>query len=227
MVDTLEEFKRQHFENYRNAILENIRNNTTVLLEEDIMSLLKKPPLDSMDVIKTKFLDLAKRNKIVLNTGELDKMLDLYRKSVVTCCEKIKKIRIDELSEIVLGVAFEKESDVIKLNKKDFTPINKKTKKIFKDQVKKSVDEKIVKNVNKAFTDGISEEKQKKITGEFVKFVSGEYQRQLLENVDIKVLVKDMTLMNGIKEQAERHVFTLENSRIFKANDTSKKSRKR
>ena len=35
--------------------------------DEDIKSLLKTPPLDSMDLIKAKFLDLAKKNKIILN----------------------------------------------------------------------------------------------------------------------------------------------------------------
>ena len=61
MVDTLEEFKKQHLENYRQAIMEIIRNNTDVLVNEDIMSLLRKPPLDSMDLIKSKYLDLAKK----------------------------------------------------------------------------------------------------------------------------------------------------------------------
>ena len=61
MIDTLEEFKKQHFDNYKQAILEIIRNNTDVLVNEDIMSLLRKPPLDSMDSIKSKYLDLAKK----------------------------------------------------------------------------------------------------------------------------------------------------------------------
>ena len=76
------EFKKQHIETYKNAVRENILNNTNVLVDEDIMSLLKKPPLDSMDFIKCKFLDLAKKNKIVLNTEELSKILDNYRKMI-------------------------------------------------------------------------------------------------------------------------------------------------
>ena len=35
------------------------------------------------------------------------------------------------------------------------------------------------------------------------------------ENIDIKILVKDTTLINGVKEQSERYLFTLENSRLF------------
>ena len=55
MNETIEELKLNHFKNYRNALIENVRNNTNVLVDDDIMSLLKKPPLDSMDLIKSKF----------------------------------------------------------------------------------------------------------------------------------------------------------------------------
>ena len=55
----------------------------------------------------------------------------------------------------------------------------------------------------------------KKIVDDITKFVNGTYQRQLLENSDIKILVKDTTLINGVKEQSERYLFTLENSRLF------------
>ena len=87
MMDTLEEFKKQHIDNYRKAIIELIHNNTDVLVNEDIMSLLRKPPLDSMDSIKTKYLDLAKKNKIVLDIVKLDNMLDKYRIDVIKCCD--------------------------------------------------------------------------------------------------------------------------------------------
>lgn len=41
MIDTLEEFKKQYFDNYKKAILEIVNNNTDVLVDEDIMSLLR------------------------------------------------------------------------------------------------------------------------------------------------------------------------------------------
>lgn len=216
MIDTLEKFRRQHIENYKKAILENIKNNTNVLVDEDIMSLLKRPPLDSMDVIKSKFLDLAKKNNVVIDTTSLDNMLNNYRQNVVGCCEKIKTYRIDELSSKVASIQLEKDTDIIKLNKKDFMSINKKLKKIIKDKIKESVEKVIVNNVNSVFTSGVSDDIKKKMSMEVLKFVSGIYQRQLLENIDIKVLVKDTILINSVKEQAERYLFTLENSRIFR-----------
>ncbi len=216
MIDTLEEFKKQHFENYRKAIMEIIRNNTDVLVDEDIMSLLRKPPLDSMDAIKTKYLDLAKKNKIVLNTVKLDQMLEDYRKEISKCCKEIKEIRVVALEKIVGTTEFTKETDIIKFNKKDFAGINKKIKKTVKDRLQNAAEKNIIKNVNTVFTSAVNDEVKKRISSEVVKFVKGSYQRQLLENIDFKILVKDTTLANGAKEQGERHLFTLANSHIFK-----------
>lgn len=216
MVDTLEEFKKQHLENYKKAIIELISNNTDVLVNEDIMSLLRKPPLDSMDFIKSKYLDLAKKNKIVLNTIKLDNMLDAYRSDVIKCCDEVKAIRIKSLEDIVKNMRFSKETDIIKFNKKDFNDINKKVKKAMKVQLQESVEKMVIKKADTIFSKDVDENIKKKICDEVVKFVKGPYQRQLLENVDFKILVKDTTLTNSAKEHGERHLFTLANSRLFK-----------
>jgi len=219
MVDTLEEFKKQHIDNYKQAIKEIICNNTDVLVNEDIMSLLRKPPLDSMDSIKSKYLDLAKKNKLVLDTIKLDDLLDGYRKDVIKCCGDVKKIRVNELERIVNSFSFSKDTDVIKFNKKDFNEINKKIKKAIKDQLESSVESKIVKKVDFVFSTDVDDVIKNKVSSEIVKFVKGAYQRQLLENIDFKILVKDTTLANSTKEHSERHLFTLTNSRIFKQED--------
>ena len=135
MVDTLEEFKKQHLDNYKKAILELVNNNTDVLVDEDIMSLIRKPPLDSMDLIKSKFLDLAKKNKIVLEAVKLDELLEEYRNIIIKVCGSIKKERVSILSKVVSNTSLEKETDVIKFNKKDFNDINKNIKKILKDTI--------------------------------------------------------------------------------------------
>lgn len=215
MNETVEELKKNHVKNYKNALMENVKNNTNVLVDEDIMSLLKKPPLDSMDVIKSKFLDLAKKNKIVLNTENLNNMMDKYREDLVKVCKDLKKVRIDGLNSKIEEFKLEKDSDVFKLAKKDFTVINKEIKKIVKEHVNKYLEKDVLKNFDCLFLNDIDIEVKKKIVTEVTKFVNGSYQKQLLENVDFKVLVKDTILMNGIKEQNERYLFTLNNSRIF------------
>lgn len=215
MNETIEELKKNHVKNYKNALMENVKNNTNVLVDEDIMSLLKKPPLDSMDLIKSKFLDLAKKNKIILNTENLNSMMDKYREDIIKVCKELKKIRIDGLNSKIEEFKLENDTDVFKLAKKDFTNINKEIKKLIKEHVKKYIEKDVLKKVDCLFLDDVDLDKKKKIVMEVTKFVNGSYQKQVLENVDFKVLVKDTILMNGVKEQNERYLFTLNNSRIF------------
>ena len=86
---------------------------------------------DSMDQIKSKFLDLAKKNKTIVNSEELDKMINNYRDELTKCCEDIKNIRITKLTTVVEDTKFTKDKDVIKLNKSNFTSIDKEIRKIF------------------------------------------------------------------------------------------------
>ncbi len=216
MQDTLEDFKRQHLENYKNAVYETLKNNSTILVDEDIMSLLKKPPLDSMDVIKCKFLDLAKRQKIILNTEELDKLIEEYRKDIISLLSELKNERIEELSRIVDSFSPVKDTDIIKFNKKDFTILNRGMRKKIKESVNVSITKKIVNNVNSIFTKDVDDEKREKVVTDITKFLTRTYIRQLVESVDFKVLVKDTTLINGVKEQGERYLFTKMNSYLLK-----------
>lgn len=216
--ETIKKLREQHIDNYKNAILENIKNNTNVLVDEDIMSLMRKPPLDSMDLIKSKFLELAKKNKIILNTDELDNILENYRKYNKKCFVKIKEIRFTELSNKISKTMFEKSNDLIKINKKDFINVNKQIKNLIKEQLKESFEENISKNINKVFLEETVEEIKNKIIVEISNYVNGSYQKQLLESIDIKILVKDTTLINGTKEQSERYLFTLNNSRLLNDN---------
>lgn len=215
MDNQIEQIKQQHFNTYKSAIMETIKNNTNVLTDEDITSLLKKPPLDSMDLIKSKFLSLAKKNKIVLNTEGLSKLLDDYRDNLLKCTKKIKKTRNDSLIGVV--DTFNDPESVIKLMKKDFNSVNKNIRKILKDSL---VDgsKKFFKNIDQVFVDDIDSDIKEKIVKDIDKFINGTYERQMIENVDIKILIKDTTLINLVKEQTERYLFTISNSRLFKDN---------
>ena len=209
------EFKKQHIETYKNAVRENILNNTNVLVDEDIMSLLKKPPLDSMDFIKSKFLDLAKKNKIVLNTEELSKILDNYRKYLLKSLPDIKKVRVDSLTEIIGKVDFSKDSDVIKVKRGDFNNINKEIKKSINTYLSDGLEKQILKNINNVFKSDVEETAKNKIVTDITKYIKGAYHKQLIDNLDMKILVKDTTLINTVKETTDRYLFTLSNSRLL------------
>ena len=218
MIDTLDEFKKQHRENYKNAIIELIKNNTNVLFDEDIKTLVAKPPLDSMDVIKVKFLELAKKNDIILDTLDLTRLIDNYRNNLLKWIPTLKDERIDPLVNIISNYKLENDNDLIKLNKKYFVDINRKLKKKLKEKIIDEIDKKIVNSVNSIFTKNVSADIKDKFVPEMKKFLTGKYLKQLLESIDFKVLVKDTTLINLIKEQGERYIFTRKNSYIFKEN---------
>lgn len=209
------EFKKQHIETYKNAVCENILNNTNVLVDEDITALLKKPPLDSMDFIKCKFLDLAKKNKIVLNTEELSKILDNYRKFLLKGLSDIKKVRVDTLTNIVNKVDFSKENEIIKVKRGDFNNINKEIKKSINTYLSDGLEKHILKNINNIFKDDVEETPKNKIVTDITKYIKGAYHKQLIENLDMKILVKDTTLINTVKETTDRYLFTLSNSRLL------------
>lgn len=211
---TVEELKKQHFDSYKATLLNVIENNTNILVNEDIKSLIKKPPLDSMDVLKNKFLDLSKKNKIVLDTEELSKLLDNYRNNLSKVIEKIQKERISVLSKKVDSFKY-KDGEVLEFYKKDFISLDKDLKKILKDNMEDSYELVFTKNINKVFSKDIDESIKSKIIDDIDKFIKKNYQKQILEGFDIKILVKDTILINSINEQNERYIFVLNNSRLF------------
>lgn len=217
----IDEFREKHFENYKNAVIETLKNNTVSLFEDDIKSLLRRPPLDSMDVIRCKFLDLAKRHKTIIQTEALDQILDSYRKSVIKYVPGWEKVRTSELSKIVDSFSPRRENDVIRFNKKDFQLLNRKLKKQMKEDIIGVIEKKVVNNVNQLFTNSIDDKIKKTFSEEMIKYVRTNYVKQLLENVDFKIIVKDTTLINGVREQGERYLFTKRNSYLLNENKNS------
>ncbi len=207
-MNEIEDFKKQHLDTYKNATKEIISNNTKSLVEGDILSLVKKPPLDSMDVIRTKMISLAKKDKIVLDSEELEKILDRYRKEVSKNILNLIEIRNNPLLEKIDLFSPSRETEIIKISKKDLDSINKSIKKEIKEILKNS-NEKVLFTKIDALYDN------EDISKEFKKFMNSNYSKQLSDNIAIKILVKDQTLISGVIEQGERYLFTKTNSHIF------------
>lgn len=214
-MNELEVLQRQHYENYVNAIKETVINNTNSLVDNDINSLISKPPLDSMDQIRNKILSLAKKENIVLDTCLLDKTLDNYRKNLLKSISEVKKIRSDFIISKVESTTSFETFNIVRVTKKDVTQVQKIVKKYIKEQVNECVNKYLLKKIDKLYSnsDDFYERNEKEIN----KFFSskGLYQKQLFESVDFKILVKDTILINGIKEQGDRYLFTMNNSRLF------------
>jgi hypothetical protein len=208
--EDIEKLKDEHFNTYKNAVIANIENNSTILVKEDLYSLINKPPLDSMDLLKNKIIDLAKKNKIVIDNNDLDKILDNYRKKVIKEFDNFIKTRTTFYTDLVSSIKRENDSTTIKILKKDLCNYNKKMKKDIKKIIVDNTDSLILKKSINIFKVDDSN-----INSDLNKFINKTYIKQFLENVDIKILVKDATLINTIKEQTERYQFTLSNSHLF------------
>ena len=215
-MNEVENFKKQHLNTYKNATKEIINNNTISLVEGDILSLVKKPPLDSMDSIKTKLLSLAKKEKIVLDTKELENIISTYRNNLSKEIMHLVDVRNLPLLDKIDSFEPSRETEIIKITKKELENINKNIKKEIKKIVKDSYEDILFKNLDKLYVaDEGKKEVYENINKNFKKYMNSNYLKQLNDNISIKILVKDQTLMSGVLEQGERYLFTKANSHIF------------
>ena len=83
--------------NYKNTALQKILNNNNSLFDEDIMSLLKKPPLESMDVILSKALKIAKEKAKDVK-AKAEELVDL---AVEKGTPVLKKTANDVLNSVI------------------------------------------------------------------------------------------------------------------------------
>ena len=204
-----EELLNQHKKIYLGAI-NDIMNNNNDALVLDLLSLFEGPPLETMDTIKQKFLSLAKNFELIIDMEKLDKALSLFRQNMQKEVKVIAAYRKEELEKY-----FEQKSKTyegeIRFFKKEMTLIDKVMRKKLKEEFIKNQEEFIEKE-NTFFT---SFNNSIDLQNQVQTFFKKHYLKQLLEEFDMKLLVKNTTLLNGISEQTERYLFTKENSHLF------------
>lgn len=202
---------KQHKEIYLNAIKEIIKNNTEMLVNDDLYPLFSAPPLEIMDTLKQKFLTLAKNYNLILDNNKVEERLQIYRKKMLQEIDIIGKFRCQEL-ESKLNKLESNDDSTFKLLKKDLNELDKKIRKKCKEKMIDTGKEVIINEISNLFT---NDEIPEKISTEIIKFITVLYPKQVLEMIDMKILVKDTILINSVKEQTERFIFTTENSHLF------------
>ena len=215
MTDTLENFKKQHLSNYKNAVIDLVKNNTDALIDNDIISLNKSPPLDYMDVIKSNLMSLAKKEKVILDSSKMNFILNNFRDLVITDFQGLKKIRNNYLVKKIEEFEPVRETEIIKIMKKDLDSINNEIKKTVKMSLNNNINNKLLIEIADIYDDQIDEKVKESIMKLFSKYMKTTYIKQLNENISIKILVKDRTLLSLVAEQGERYLFTKANSHIF------------
>lgn len=205
-----EDILKQHKEILMTAGLELATNNTNSLIEDDIINGVIEVPLEAMDTLKQRVLNIAKYNNLILNSDKFSEVLTNYKNDLKKELRNIFKRRIDIIKENYSKMDDDKPLELVKNLKKDLVKFNKDAKKEEKQVLTVLVKENFVSNLDLIVKDSNSTFKK-----DATKFLQTIYVKQILETIDMKILVKDTILLNSLKEQIERFVFTKENSHLF------------
>lgn len=206
------EILKQHQNIFLGATKELIKNNTKTLLEDDLMPLFSTPPLETMDHIKQKLLAIAKTNHLILDTETVDKILINYREKLQLEVSYISSHRIEVLTNLMEKLDYSKVDLTLKKIKTELVKLDKEIKKNCKEKMKLQNENMIIQQLPILIKDKTL---VPVIEKELTKYLQTTYVKQQLEMIDMKFMVKDTTLLNGLKEQLERYQFTKENSHLF------------
>lgn len=210
MVVVKDDILKQHKQILMTAGLELATNNTNSLIEDDIINGVIEVPLEAMDTVKQRVLNIAKHNNLILNSDKFNEVLISYKDELKKQFRNIFKKRIKLIEDNYSKFDDDKPMDLVKNLKKDLVKFNKEAKKEEKQIITSLVKEKIISNLDLIVKDDNTTFKK-----DATKFLQTTYVKQILETVDMKILVKDTILLNSLKEQIERFVFTMENSHLF------------
>ena len=210
MVVVKEDILKQHKQILMTAGLELATNNTNSLIEDDIINGVIEVPLEAMDTVKQRVLNIAKNNSLVLDSDKFNEVLISYKEELKKEFRNIFKKRIKLIEDNYSKFDDDKPMDLVKNLKKELVKFNKEAKKEEKQILTSLVKEKIISNLDLIVKDDNTTFKK-----DATKFLQTTYVKQILETVDMKILVKDTILLNSLKEQIERFVFTMENSHLF------------
>lgn len=210
MVVVKEDILKQHKQILMTAGLELATNNTNSLIEDDIINGVIEVPLEAMDTVKQRVLNIAKHNNLILNSDKFNEVLISYKEELKKEFRNIFKKRIKLIEDNYSKFDDNKPMDLVKNLKKELVKFNKEAKKEEKQVLTSLVKEKLVSNLDLIVKDDNTTFKK-----DVTKFLQTTYVKQILETVDMKILVKDTILLNSLKEQIERFVFTMENSHLF------------
>ena len=210
IVVVKEDIYAQHKEILMTAGVELATNNTNSLIEDDIINGVIDVPLEAMDTVKQRLLNIAKHNGLVLDSNKFNEILSDYKNSLKKEFRSVYKKRIKIIEDSYSKMNDDKPLDLVKDLKKELVKFNKETKKQCKEIILNLVKEKLISNL-----DLIVNESNANFKKEVMKFLQNVYVKQILETIDMKILVKDTILLNSLKEELERLVFTKENSHLF------------
>ena len=148
---------------------------------------------------------------MIINTEQLDKTLDEYRNSMQKKIITLKKYREEYLIKDIRLKAKNTKDGTLKILKKDLTLLDKNLKKEIKTKIEDEMQKLIISIPSFYQTNEIDDKLEKSL----IKYFKVTYPKLLMEIIDMKLIVKNTTLINGVNEQTEHYIFTKENSHLF------------
>lgn len=216
MKDGFEKYQKQHLKNYHDALVDTIHDNTRKLIEEDLIPLFKKPPLDSMDVLKIKILSNAKDAGVILSIQTLDTMIEHYRTQMITYICDVGSLRENKIEKSVNQKFIEKKEKE-ELLSTDFSDFKEEAKIKFGENFISYIKENFVPNLNELLdkTKNMDEVANDLFITNTCDYLNNRYTENLLQTLDNKITLKDNILVNRLNEHRSRFEFTNEHSRLL------------
>ncbi len=215
MDDKVQKVIKKHTENYKNALLQTVDDNTDSLLEE-IKVILKEPPLASMDLIKSKILNFAKTNQVIISLEKLQQLTETYRYNLLSDLDCLGSFRKEQLKALIES-NFKENGGLIEILETEYKKINN----AFIEQLSKNINDNINKIVIPKIVDLVDKNKNKEESAinsfeeEVRCYLINDYPKYILEQIKKLIFTKNHTLNNRFKDQANRIKFIEQNSRLL------------
>lgn len=217
MKEKLEDFEKQHKQNYYDAVVDTIHDNTEKLVKEELLPLFQDPPLASMDTLKSTILKYAKAEKIVLSLEQLQAIIHRFRDQMMQEVMMLGTVREESLHPFVEHALLEEKQ------KKEVISASqlKQTREVLMDQIKTELEYHLQEGLIPFVPQLLDENKNQSFNENdaFLTMVSEyltyRYPSYMVKKIEDKMIFKDHTLMSRLMEHAERYQFTQEHSRLL------------
>lgn len=205
---TLKEIEEQHFAQYKEAVKLMIRDNNRRLIEEDILPFFEEPPLDSMDMMKQKFLSVAKEENLILNWEIYSSLVCQFRVAMKEIVPTIFSFREQQLIAMIEVQEDLSKTTVLKISQQDYKKVDKKLRNDFSKQLLFNINRYLITHLT-SLVDDVSRLESLSL------YLKGRYIETILTLLDSKLALKNNLLRNNLKEQSHRYLFTKKNSHLF------------
>ena len=194
ILTTIENEKDEN-DNYKDTILSNI----AVFEKGKYVKDLDKESAISYNLINNNFDNVS--IDIIYNNKDVSVSL------IKPKCSLDLKLDNDK---VIVNININVEEGVLNINDKK-TLLDKNLKKEIKTKIEDEMQKLIISIPSFYQTNEIDDKLEKSL----IKYFKVTYPKLLMEIIDMKLIVKNTTLINGVNEQTEHYIFTKENSHLF------------